>query len=53
MMNWLYGRSRLRASDHPVAVEVNLAGLVFLVAVGIGVSGGIEPEPSPAFAIVG
>ena len=38
--------------DHPVAVKPDLAGLVLLVAVGIGVTSGIEPQPSPALSVV-
>ena len=52
MMNSLYGRSRFKAADDPVAIEVHLARLVFLVAVRVGVTSGVEPDPAPALAIV-
>ena len=42
----------VQGADHPVAVEVDLARLVFLVAVGVGIARGIEPDASPALAIM-
>ncbi len=46
------GQVAVKCTDHPVAVKVNLARLVFLVSVGIGVPRGIEPDPPPALAIM-
>ena len=46
------GQVAVEGPDDPVAIEVDLAGLVFLVAVGIGIAGGIEPDPRPALAVM-
>ena len=46
------GQVAVQGVDHPVAVEPDEARLVLLVAVGVGVAGGVEPVPSPALAVV-
>ena len=35
-----------------ITVEIDLPRLVFLIAVGIGISGGIEPDSAPALAVM-
>ena len=46
------GQVAVEGVDDPVAVEADLARLVLLVAVGVGVAGGVEPDPAPALAVV-
>ena len=46
------GQVAVEGADDPVAIEPDLARLVLLVAVGIGITRGIEPEPSPALAVM-
>ena len=46
------GQVAVQGGDDPVAIGVHLARLVFLVAVGVGVARGVEPDPAPALAVV-
>ena len=43
----------VQSADNPVPVKPDLALLVFLVAVGVGVAGRIQPQAAPALAVVG
>ena len=38
-------------SNHPIAIHPDRAFAVFLIAIGIGVAGQIQPTPRPALAI--
>ncbi len=38
--------------DDPIAVGEDLPGLVLLVAVRVGITSGVEPDPPPALAIL-
>ncbi len=38
--------------DHPVAVLPDAAPIVFFVAIGVGVSGEVQPGPRPTLAVV-
>ena len=46
------GQVAVERVDDPVAVEPDLARLVLLVAVAVGVAGRVEPVPRPALAVV-
>ncbi len=46
------GQITVEGVDHVIAVEMDLARHVLLVTVGIRVAGGVQPVPSPAFAVV-
>ncbi len=48
----IIGQVAIHGVDHPVAVEPDLAGLVFFKAVGIGVAGGVQPDAGPSFAVM-
>ena len=37
--------------DHPIAIRPDPPFAVFLIAVGVGIAGQIEPSPRPAFAV--
>ncbi len=39
-------------AGNPIAIEIHLARLVFLVTVRIGIPSGVEPDPSPPFAVM-
>ena len=43
----------IQGVDHPIAPEPDFAGLVFFVAVGVGIAGGVEPRARPALTVVG
>src|SRR5262245_55488189 len=45
------GQVAVKGVDYPIAVEINLPRHVFFVAVGISVTGGVEPVPAPALAV--
>ena len=47
------GQVAIERPNHPVTIEPDLSRLIFLEAVGIGVARGIEPNPSPALAVMG
>jgi hypothetical protein len=47
------GQVPVQRPDHPVAVKINLAGLVLLKTVAVGVTGPVQPEPAPALAVMG
>ena len=42
----------IERANHPVAVGPDRPRPVFLIAVGVGIAGQIEPAPGPAFAIL-
>ena len=41
------GQVAVQGVDDPVAIEPDLPRLVLLVAVGVGVAGGVEPDAAP------
>jgi len=47
------GEVAIEGVDDPVAIEPDLSRLVFLVSIGVGITSGVEPESSPALAVVG
>ena len=53
-MNRSSGLSRLKRADHVVAILVGVGprSVVVAVAVGIRITGNIEPVPRPTFAVV-
>ena len=47
------GQVAVERVDDPVAIEPDVARLVLLVAVGVGVTGRVEPDAPPALAVMG
>ena len=48
----IVGQVVVEGFDHPIAIEPNVARLVFLEAIGIRVARGVEPVASPFLAVV-
>ena len=45
---------RIHRVDHPIAIPPGIGPrIVFLIAVGVGIAGHVEPVPAPALAEVG
>ncbi len=47
------GEVPVQGMNDPVAICVDLAGLVFLVAIRVGITRGVEPDPPPSLAVLG
>ena len=47
------GEVLVEGADHPVAIAPHLTFIVEVQAMGVGVAGGVEPEPGLFFAVVG
>ena len=46
------GQVAIQSADHPIAIEPDLALLVLLESVGVGIARRIQPVPPPAFAVM-
>src|SRR5207244_1078326 len=46
------GQVAIQRADHPIAIEPDLALLILLESIGVGVARRIQPVPPPALAVM-